>query len=107
MLPSRLARLFSIGPEMIRWRMVIWPIFPSRISRSYGMSCSVADIILSHWQQLEAPQDQPERTGWMRRRWRLKKVAWTSRHSTPPREGGSLHENIRYVEAAVRDSHQI
>ena len=23
---------------------------------------------------------------------RIKKVAWTSRHTTPPREGGSLHK---------------
>jgi len=33
----------------------------------------------------------------MREDHRIKKVAWTSRFSTPPREGGSLHFNIRYI----------
>src|SRR5271154_7212490 len=39
--------------------------------------------------------------------WRIKKVAWTSRHSTPPREGGSLTLLIRFVGVHVHRRYKI
>ena len=64
---------------------------------TWSLPClSIHEVLEASWAEVRI-----ERAGSLGNE-RIKKVAWTSRHATPPREGGSLHKRYDMCGSKVR-----